>query len=161
MLHGSHVALYEPPVDGDPFSWHVRGRRTGKTASGYFHAEPRVVVPTRHSAPRRVSCLPSGWLKMMTAWSQYSRMTTITPDGSGHPFRPGQILNPYPDHYSPAFAFSILLYPLPQGRALRFACRYLGSLIERQGIGLTTFPTISTRQLHRDWLFRAHLSPGG
>lgn len=60
MLHGSHVALYEPPVDGDPFSWHVRGRRTGKTASGYFHAEPRVVVPTRHSASPKGELHPFG-----------------------------------------------------------------------------------------------------
>lgn len=30
--------------------------------------------------------------------------------------------NPYPDHYSPAFAFSDLLYPHPRQRPLRLAC---------------------------------------
>jgi hypothetical protein len=32
----------------------------------------------------------------------------------------GQSLNPYPVHYRPAFAFSCLLFPHPQQRALRF-----------------------------------------
>jgi len=30
--------------------------------------------------------------------------------------------NPYPDHYSPAFAFSDLLYPPPRQHPLRSAC---------------------------------------
>lgn len=36
-------------------------------------------------------------------------------------FRVGQILNPYPAHYKPAFAFSIVLYPHPHQFALRLA----------------------------------------
>ena len=33
----------------------------------------------------------------------------------------GQSLNPYPNHYSLAFAFSIVLYPQPHRLTLRFA----------------------------------------
>jgi hypothetical protein len=36
-------------------------------------------------------------------------------------FRVGQILNPYPAHYKPAFASSGILYPLPHRLTLRLA----------------------------------------
>jgi hypothetical protein len=68
--------------------------------------------------------------------------TTIAPDVSLHPFGSGQSLNPYPNHYSSAFAFCILLYPLPRQLSLRIACRQFNDLIWRRGIGLTTFPEI-------------------
>jgi hypothetical protein len=48
-------------------------------------------------------------------------------------------LNPYPAHYRPAFACSLVLYPQPHGLALRFAVPDA-----RWGVwgdyGLTTFP---------------------
>jgi len=50
-------------------------------------------------------------------------LTTVTPGGSLHPFGLGQIWNPYPGHYSPAFAFSTILYPLLRRLPLRVACR--------------------------------------
>ena len=52
-----------------------------------------------------------------------SRSTTAAPGGSGHPFGLGQILNPYPVHYKPAFAFSTILCPLHQQLPLQVACR--------------------------------------
>ena len=42
------------------------------------------------------------------------------PFGSLHPFRSGQILNPYPHHYSTTFAFSEIPYPLIYRLPLRF-----------------------------------------
>ena len=71
-------------------------------------------------------------------------LTTTTPRGSLHPFRSGQISNPYPGRYSPAFAFSTIPYPLPQQLPLRVTC-HLFSLRWRR-IGLTTFPSIPKRR---------------
>ncbi|RKT10477.1 hypothetical protein B0G69_7885 [Paraburkholderia sp. RAU2J] len=47
---------------------------------------------------------------------------TAARHGSQHPFRSGQILNPCPGGYSPAFAFSAFSYPLPQQLASRLTC---------------------------------------
>ena len=42
---------------------------------------------------------------------------------------------PYPSHYNTAFAFCSILYPLSQGRSLRFACLD----VLRRDVGLTSF----------------------
>jgi hypothetical protein len=47
-------------------------------------------------------------------------------------FRVRQILNPYPDHYSPAFAFSILPYLLSRQFSLRITCQAEVALAENQ-----------------------------
>lgn len=75
-------------------------------------------MPTEDAClPRRGDCIPSGRIiKSIQA------LTTITPSGSGHPFRSGQIWNPYPRHYSGTFAFSTILYPLSQQITLRITC---------------------------------------
>jgi hypothetical protein len=52
-----------------------------------------------------------------------SLSATAAPSGSLHAFASGQILNPYPSHYSGAFAFSTFLYPLHQQLPSRVTCR--------------------------------------
>jgi hypothetical protein len=49
--------------------------------------------------------------------------TTVAPGGRQHPFGFGQSLNPYPHHYSAAFASSTILRPLHQQLSSRMACR--------------------------------------
>lgn len=89
---------------------------------------------------RRTHVTPKGWCVPSGVWFERPRsfngLTTNEPDGSLHTFVVGQILNPYPDHYSRAFAFSILPYPLRHGLPLRVALPH----VERR-VGLTTFPT--------------------
>ena len=50
---------------------------------------------------------------------------------------------PYPDHYSPAFAFSAILYPQPMHPILQPG---LSRLSARPGYGLTLFRAKSTSQ---------------
>jgi len=50
---------------------------------------------------------------------------------------------PYPDHYSPAFAFSTILYPLRHRPALRPG---LSRVATRRHVGLTLFRTRSRSQ---------------
>ncbi|MBQ1766587.1 MAG: hypothetical protein IIZ92_27295, partial [Aquincola sp.] len=50
---------------------------------------------------------------------------------------------PYPDHYSPAFAFSAILYPQPMHVILQ---PRLSRLAARLGFGLTLFRATSTSQ---------------
>jgi len=85
---------------------------------------------------------------------------TDAPRGGLHPFRSGQILNPYAVDYRPPFAFSAIPYPLPQQLALRLAC--LASLPKpRQGIGLTTFLELPTSRRAAAMPFRlGSVSPG-
>ena len=46
-------------------------------------------------------------------------------------------MNPYPNHYSRAFAFSTIPYPLARQVALRLPC--LHTEVLRRTVGLTTF----------------------
>ena len=68
-------------------------------------------------------------------------LATTAPHGSLHPFRSGQILNPYASHYSPPFAFSAFSYPLPQQLALRRTCHDFNSPRSWRRVGLTVFRT--------------------
>lgn len=54
-------------------------------------------------------------------------------------------MNPYPGHYSPAFAFSAFSYPLPQQLALQRTCPEFDTPNSWRRIGLTTFPFLPTR----------------
>jgi len=56
-------------------------------------------------------------------------------------FRAGQILNPYPHHYSTAFAFSDILYHAPPSAHL--AARFP----QRERYGLTMFRTSTNKQV--------------
>lgn len=101
-------------------------------------------MPTEDAgSPRRVNCIPSGRLKnnyletMRSYDDNYTRWKSA-------PFQVEQILNPYPNHYNPAFAFSIVPYPLLQQFPLRVPCPFRCSEGRRK-IGLTTFPAMSTR----------------
>ena len=60
----------------------------------------------------------------------------VRPDGSQHPFKPGQILNPYPADYRLTFAFSSLLYLLSSRPHLRSG--FLKKHIQ-EDMRLTTF----------------------
>lgn len=50
--------------------------------------------------------------------------------------RRGDRFIPYPDHYSPAFAFSIILCPLQHQKALRPS---LSAKLARRCVGFSTF----------------------
>jgi hypothetical protein len=63
---------------------------------------------------------------------------TTAPRGSLHPFRLGQILNPYAARYRPPFAFSAFSYPLAQRLPLRVACHSQNAGVGGQ-LGLTVF----------------------
>jgi hypothetical protein len=63
------------------------------------------------------------------------RFRHSTPRGSGRPFRVEHVVS-YPDGYSPAFAFSAILYPLP----LHTLCSLLTDRpIRTEDNGLTEF----------------------
>ena len=77
-------------------------------------------------------------------------------------FRAGQILNPYPRHYSVAFAFSSILYPLRLRLVLRppypgGAHRaYPVPLVYPRGLGVVSTPRAHhLRQAYRQCLFLA------
>jgi len=53
--------------------------------------------------------------------------------------------NPYPDHYSWAFASSTILYPLTRQVTLRLPCR--GTEVPWRMVGLTVFHIIDTSGL--------------
>ena len=86
------------PVDGMP-ARHRVGSRTSKRCR------------------RRHICFAP-----QVSWPRFSR--DERPEGSQPAFAWGDVvlgLNPYPAHYRPAFACSLLLYPQPHRLALRFA----------------------------------------
>ena len=68
----------------------------------------------RRVSNRPLSSCPSSNLKCWPA--------TTAPHGSLHPFRSGQILNPYASYYRPPFALSAFSYPLVQQIPLQVTC---------------------------------------
>ena len=117
------------------YCWSVPSLRRGRRTA------------TRQSLP---SC-PTSDLKY---W-----LTTATPRGSLHPFGSGQSLNPYANHYSPPFAFSVFSYPLHQQRPLRFACHLA---IFREFGGESDLPRsrFCRPECLRAYPFSARLFPG-
>ena len=80
--------------------------------------------------------VPSGWLEQTClATGHHTEVSTL----SGR----GDRCIPYPDHYSPAFAFSAILYPQPMHPILQPG---LSRLAVRLGYGLTLFRATSTSQ---------------
>ena len=61
----------------------------------------------------------------------------------GNPFGRGHVPDRYPNHYSPAFAFSAILYPQQMRGSLH---RRLSRLAARHRYGLTLFRAVSTSQ---------------
>lgn len=98
--------------------------------------------------------LPSFPTSNLKYWS-----ATDAPRGSLHPFRSGQILNPYAIDYGPPFAYSAIPYPLLQQPPSRLACLDSDVLESRRRIGLTTFPSLPTR-IRPGLPFSACLFPG-
>ena len=86
-------------------------------------AEPATeVIPVAAGAPARVvTTPPTDLLPSLRRLADGSRPPT--PEGSLLPFGWGDVawrLNPYPAHYRPALACSLVLYPLAHGIPLRF-----------------------------------------
>ena len=105
-LEPTHVAVGGRPVDGVPAFLGVGGRTSSRMVSGVT----RLRRVCRHL------------LSLLSRFAKRSR--DERPDGSRLAFAWGDVawrLNPYPPHYRPAFASSILLYPQPHRLALRFA----------------------------------------
>jgi hypothetical protein len=91
---------------------HLHGTRAGPAPEMLRWWQPHQQGPLRS---RRHLC-----------FAAQSRLAVLsrasTPEGSLPPFGRGAVarrLNPYPTHYRPAFASSLLLYPLPHRLALR------------------------------------------
>jgi hypothetical protein len=80
--------------------------------------------------------IPSGWLEQTClATGHHAEVSALSSRGDR--------CIPYPDHYSPAFACSAILYPQPMRRILQ---RGLSRLAARLGYGLTLFRATSTGQ---------------
>ena len=80
--------------------------------------------------------VPSGWLEQTClATGHHAEVSALSSRGDR--------CIPYPDHYSPAFAFSAILYPQPMHPILQPS---LSRLAARLGYGLTLFRATSTSQ---------------
>ena len=91
-------------------------------------------VPKDGLLPKESS--PSGQLEQTClATGHHTEVSTL----SGR----GNRCIPYPDHYSPAFAFSAILYPQPMHRILQPG---LSRLAARLGLGLPLFRAMNTNR---------------
>ena len=109
----------------------MRGRRT-IVVDDLFHADlVGSPVEDAHVCPEGKRASLQGLIELS------NRLATVAPRGSGPAFAAGQSLNPYPDDYSRAFAFSTIPYPLAQQVALRLPCPRTEVL--GRTVGLTTF----------------------
>jgi hypothetical protein len=115
-----------------------------QTLSPRLRAAPASVAAADRSASLSEVCLP-GSLVM----PDQREVCTLSRQGDVALW-----LNPYPHHYSTAFAFSLLLYPLPRRLALRFAFPRPHWIWGRGDNRLTTF-----RRCTR--VDRTHLYAGG
>ena len=80
--------------------------------------------------------VPSGWLEQTClATGHHAEVSALSSRGDR--------CIPYPDHYSPAFAFSAILYPQPMHPILQPS---LSCLAARRSYGLTLFRAMSTSQ---------------
>lgn len=104
----------------------------------------RPIVGFPSTGSKALNCLATVSSKLPCKQALDTGPRQLLPRGSLRPFEPGQSSNPYPDHYSPAFAFSAFSYPLPQQLSLQVTCRGFDTLKSRRGIGLTTFPVLPT-----------------
>jgi hypothetical protein len=78
--------------------------------------------------------IPSGWLEQTClATGHHAEVSALSSRGDR--------CIPYPDHYSPAFAFSAILYPQPMHPILQPG---LSRPAARRGYGLTLFRAVST-----------------
>lgn len=93
--------------------------------------------------------------------SRYSRQRLLHPVDVSTLFRFGQSSNPYPHHYSAAFASSTILFPLHPQHSLRIACRPSFQMGWAMNRGFLVPCNAERVQLRRDWSFRAGLSLGG
>ena len=91
-------------------------------------------VPKETDSPEGL--VPSGWLEQTClATGHHTEVSTL----SGR----GDLCIPYPDHYSPAFAFSAILYP----QRLRVILQpHWSHRLVRLRYGLTLFRAMSTNR---------------
>ena len=92
-------------------------------------------VPKDGRLPRRANNPPGGRTQTCLATDHHAEVSAL----SGR----GDRCIPYPDHYSPAFAFSAILYPQQMRVSLH---RRLSRLAARHRYGLTLFRAVSTGQ---------------
>ena len=92
-------------------------------------------VPKDGRLPRRADNPSGGRTQTCLATDHQAEVSAL----SGR----GNRCIPYPDHYSPAFAFSAILYPQPMHPILQPG---LSRLAVRLGYGLTLFRATSTSQ---------------
>ncbi|QTA84006.1 Uncharacterized protein dnl_64365 [Desulfonema limicola] len=117
-FHFLHALIFNCPVC-------VRLRR--QIESEFLHLEPFTIYTIRQCtflmkrrlAPAALMSAPN--LRTPDLYIVLRLSRDSRPLGSLHLFRSGQILNPYPHHYSTAFAFSEILYPHSHRLALRLA----------------------------------------
>jgi hypothetical protein len=83
---------------------------------------------------------------------------TTAPRGSLHPFRPGQISNPYAGYYRPPFAYSAFSYPLVQQIPSRVTC--LAKPLARADNWTYHVPVFADPNALRVYPFSARLFPG-
>lgn len=100
----------------------------------------RLIAQAKGAEPKSDRLLTSFPSLNLKCW-----LATTAPRGSLHPFRSGQISNPYTTHYRSSFAFSAFSCPLPQQLPSRVTCRRLATLKQRREIGVTTFPILPAR----------------
>ena len=92
-------------------------------------------VPKDGLLPRRACPLRDGLKQACLATGHHTEVSALSSRGNR--------CIPYPDHYSPAFAFSAILYPQPMHPILQPG---LSRLAARLGFGLTLFRATSTSQ---------------